>query len=75
MTREEERLNAIKEELEEMIEQIKTEVDKKDSDLANIKKKQDESFDLISYKMQQLKEEFKAFGKNNLHIFKIIGWP
>ena len=63
MPKEEERLNAIKEELEEMIEQIKSEVDKKDQDLAHFKKRQDESFDMISYKMKKLKEDFKTFGK------------
>ena len=56
-------MNAIKEELEEMIEQIKSEVDKKDQDMANFKKRQDESFDMISFKMEKLKEDFKTFGK------------
>ena len=63
MSKEEGRLNAIKEELEEMIEQIKSEVDKKDQDLAHFKKRQDESFDMISFKMEKLKEDFKTFGK------------
>ena len=63
MSKEEGRLNAIKEELEEMIEQIKSEVDKKDQDMAHFKKRQDESFDMISFKMEKLKEDFKTFGK------------
>ena len=67
MSKEEGRLNAIKEELEEMIEQIKSEVDKKDQDLAHFKKRQDESFDMISFKMEKLKEDFKTFGKYLLH--------
>ena len=46
-----------------MIEQIKSEVDKKDQDMAHFKKRQDESFDMISFKMEKLKEEFKTFGK------------
>ena len=46
-----------------MIEQIKSEVDKKDQDLAHFKKRQDESFDMISFKMEKLKEDFKTFGK------------
>ena len=50
-----------------MIEQIKSEVDKKDQDLAHFKKRQDESFDMISFKMEKLKEDFKTFGKYLLH--------
>ena len=67
MSKEEGRLNAIKEELEEMIEQIKSEVDKKDKDMAHFKKRQDESFDMISFKMEKLKEDFKTFGKYLFH--------
>ena len=65
MPNEEERLKAIKEELEDMIDKIKNEVDSKDKDFADLKKRQDETFDIISYKMEQLKEEFKAFGKKS----------
>ena len=64
MSKEEGRLTAIKEELEEMIEQIKSEVDKKDKDMAHFKQRQDESFDMISFKMEKLKEDFKTFGIN-----------
>ena len=47
-----------------MIEQIKSEVDKKDKDMAHFKQRQDESFDMISFKMEKLKEDFKTFGIN-----------
>ena len=52
-------MQAIKEELEEMIDQVKHEVDKTDKDISQIKRRQDESFDLLSFKMERLKEDFK----------------
>ena len=55
-------LQAIKEELEEMIEQVKEDVDKKDNDIVQIKRGQDKSFDLLSFKMERLQEDFKALG-------------
>ena len=60
MPRESSSLQAIKEELEEMIDQVKNEVDKTDKDISQIKRRQDESFDLLSFKMERLKEDFKS---------------
>ena len=60
MPRESSSLQAIKEELEEMIDQVKNEVDKTDKDISQIKRRQDESFDLLCFKMEKLKEDFKS---------------
>ena len=59
MPRESSSLQAIKEELEEMIDQVKNEVDKTDKEISQIKRRQDESFDLLCFKMERLKEDFK----------------
>ena len=58
MPKEEQRLNAIKEDLEEMMETMKS--DK--MEVVKLKKRQDESFEIISVKIEKLKDEFKAFG-------------
>ena len=63
-------MQAIKEELEEMIEQVKHDVDKKDKDIAEIKRRQDESFDLLSFKMENLKKDFKEL---SIEIILLIG--
>ena len=60
MQKENTSLHAIKEELEEMIEQVRQEVEKKDHDVTDIKRRQDNSFDLLSFKMERLKEDLKA---------------
>ena len=59
MPRETSSLQAIKEELQ-MIDQVKNEVDKTDKDISQIKRRQDESFDLLCFKMERLKEDFKS---------------
>ena len=59
MPRESSSLQAIKEELEEMIDQVKNEVEKTDKDISQIKRRQDESFNLLFFKMERLKEDFK----------------
>ena len=60
MPRESLSLQAIREELEEMIDQVKNEVDKTDKDINQIKRRQDEYFNLLSLKMESLKEDFKS---------------
>ena len=60
MPRESSSLQAIREELEEMIDQVKNEVDKTDKDINQIKRRQDEYFNLLSLKMESLKEDFKS---------------
>ena len=60
MPRESSSLQAIREELEEMIDQVKNEVDKTDKDINQIKRRQDEYFNLLSFKMESLKEDFKS---------------
>ena len=64
MPKEEQRLNAIKEDLEEMMETMKS--DK--IEVVQLKKQQDESFEIISHKIEKLKNEFKAFG-NGRYLF------
>ena len=60
MPRESSSLQAIREELEEMIDQVKNEVDKTDKDINQIKRRKDEYFNLLSFKMESLKEDFKS---------------
>ena len=60
MPRESSSLQAIRKELEEMIDQVKNEVDKTDKDINQIKRRQDEYFNLLSFKMESLKEDFKS---------------
>ena len=57
MPKEEQRLNAIKEDLEEMMETMKS--DK--MEVVQFMKRKDESFEIISHKIEKLKDEFKAF--------------
>ena len=59
------RLNAIKEDLEELMETMKG--DK--MDLVQFKERQDESFEIISVKIEKLKDELKDFGNNGRYLF------
>ena len=60
------RLNSIKEDLEELMETMKG--DK--MDVVQFKERQDESFEIISVKIEKLKDEFKDFG-NGTYIYFI----
>ena len=60
MPRESSSLRAIREELGEMIGQVKNEVEKKDKDISQIKRCQDESFDLLSFKIERLREDIRS---------------
>ena len=61
------RLNAIKEDLEDLMETMKG--DK--MDVVQFKERQDESFEIISVKIEKLKDEFKDFGNNGRYIYFI----
>ena len=57
-----EKMKAVKEELEEMIEELKNDVDEKGHLIAEHKKLQEESFELMFSKVEKLKEELKLLG-------------
>ena len=69
MQKENSSLHAIREELEEMIEQVRHEVEKKDQDITEIKRRQDNSFDLLFCKMERLKDDLKALSMS-IHILE-----
>lgn len=60
MPRETSSLQAIKEELEEMIYQANNEVEETNKDFSQVKRRQDKSFDLLSFKMERLKKDFMS---------------
>ena len=55
-------MQVIKEELEDMIEQIKFDVDTKEKQICESRQHQTESFNIILQKIQNLKDELKLLG-------------
>ena len=58
----EEKMKAIKEELEETIEELKSDVDAKGHLISENKNLQEESFELMFNRIERLKEELKVIG-------------
>ena len=58
----EEKMKAIKEELEEIIEELKSDVDAKGHLISENKNLQEESFELMFNRIERLKEELKVIG-------------
>ena len=53
----------VKEELEELIDEVKNEVDDKAIQIANNRRYQDQSFDQLHTSMDKLRKELKQMGK------------
>ena len=56
------KLKAVKEELEEVIEELKSDVDEKGHLILENKKLQEESFELMFSRIDRLKDELKVLG-------------
>lgn len=63
-------MQVIKEELEDMIEQIKFDVDTKEKQICESRQHQTESFNIILQKIQILKDELKLLG---IYIMYLVG--
>ena len=59
-------MKAIKEELEDTIEELKGDVDEKGHLISENKKLQEESFELMFNNIERLKEELKVLGKQKV---------
>ena len=59
----EDKVTSLKEELEEMIEEVKNDVDDRGSELASNRDLQNQSFNKLDKSMDKLRKELKQFGK------------
>ena len=66
----EDKVTSLKEELEEMIEEVKNDVDDRGSELASNRELQNQSFNKLDKSMEKLRKELKQFGKEEGYIFK-----
>ena len=64
----EDKFTTVKEELEELIEEVKNEVDDKGIQIANNKRYQEQSFDQIHTAMDKLRKDLKQMGKSKNRI-------
>ena len=67
----EDKVTSLKEELEEMIEEVKNDVDDRGSELAANRDLQNQSFNKLDKSMDKLRKELKQFGKEEEYIFWI----
>ena len=58
------KVTTLKEELEEIIEEVKNDVDERQSELSSNRDFQDQSFKKLTIAMDKLRKELKQFGKN-----------
>ena len=65
----EDKVTSLKEELEEMIEEVKNEVDDRGSELISNRELQNQSFNKLDKSMDKLRKELKQFGKEEEYIF------
>ena len=60
----EDKVTSLKEELEEMIEEVKNDVDDRGSELVSNRELQNQSFNKLDKSMDKLRKELKQFGKD-----------
>ena len=65
----EDKVTSLKEELEEMIEEVKNDVDDRGSELVSNRELQNQSFNKLDKSMDKLRKELKQFGKEEGYIF------
>ena len=65
----EDKVTSLKEELEEMIEEVKNDVDDRGSELVSNRELQNQSFNKLDKSMDKLRKELKQFGKQEEYIF------
>ena len=65
----EDKVTSLKEELEEMIEEVKNDVDDRGSELVSNRELQNQSFNKLDKSMDKLRKELKQFGKEKEYIF------
>lgn len=65
----EDKVTSLKEELEEMIEEVKNDVDDRGSELVSNRELQNQSFNKLDKSMDKLRKELKQFGKEEEYIF------
>ena len=70
------KLKAVKEELEEVIEELKSDVDEKGQFILENKKLQEESFELMFSRIDRLKDELKVLGMHysSRLTLNIVAW-
>ena len=61
----EDKVMSLKEELEEMIEEVKNDVDDRGSELVSNRELQNQSFNKLDKSMDKLRKELKQFGKES----------
>ena len=61
----EDKVTSLKEELEEMIEEVKNDVDDRGSELVSNRELQNQSFNKLDKSMDKLRKELKQFGKES----------
>ena len=65
----EDKVTSLKEELEELIEEVKNDVDDRGSELVSNRELQNQSFNKLDKSMDKLRKELKQFGKEEEYIF------
>ena len=60
----EDKVTSLKEELEEMIEEVKNDVDDRGSELVSNRELQNQSFNKLDKSMEKLRKELRQFGKD-----------
>ena len=71
----EDKVTSLKEELEEMIEEVKNDVDDRGSELVSNRELQNQSFNKLDKSMDKLRKELKQFGKSIIIMFIVIIRP
>ena len=66
----EDKVTSLKEELEEMIEEVKNDVDDRGSELVSNRELQNQSFNKLDKSMDKLRKELKQFGKEEEYTKK-----
>ena len=70
----EDKVTSLKEELEEMIEEVKNDVDDRGSELAANRDLQNQSFNKLDKSMDKLRKELKQFGKQEEYTTTILDY-
>ena len=65
----EDKFVTVKEELEEIIDEVKNDVDEKSVEISNNKRSQEQSFAQIQNAMEKLRKDLKQLGKFSLRTF------
>ena len=71
----EDKFVTVKEELEEIIDEVKNDVDEKSVQISNNKRSQEQSFEQIHTAMEKLRKDLKQLGEFDLYFSKVHRKP